>query len=1383
MFDFMVNSERASAKPRCRCLFWGMKMLAVVLAVGMMLMPKNGFGDGFLDDDLDYWFESDSETRVYVSGLKNASATRITIPSTVRYEYTEYSYDNDTGETIAHTRHKTCTVTSIGDWAFYGCSGLTGDLKIPNSVTSIGNYAFYGCSGLTGDLTIPNSVTSIGEWIFGYCNGLTGKLTIPDGVTSIGNCAFACCSGLTGDLTIPNSVTSIGDGAFFSCSGLTGDLTIPNRVTSIGGGAFEDCSGLTGKLTIPNSVTSIGDDAFRGCSGLTGDLTIPNGVTSIGESVFFGCSGLTGDLTIPNGVTSIEAGAFYDCYGFTGKLTIPISVKSVGVNAFHGCFGLTGDLTIPASVTSIGAYAFYGCSGLTGKLTIPESVTSIENYVFHGCSGLTGDLKMPNGLTSIGSEAFCGCSGLTGDLTIPESVTSIGGAAFSGCNGLTGDLTIPNGVTSIGAGAFGYCSGLTGTLTIPESVTDIGYSAFLGCSGLTGDLIIPSSVMSIGNWAFQNCSGLTSVTVYEGVKSIGVWAFLGCGSIVFMGKPPEVVNTYYDDVDNERLFVGGNDGTYTAKYKAEWEAKIEDGYWHGLKMDMVKESPDFMVRLHGNGGTPKDGKEPIEIAFLFDESKDITTCPFKRGTNKFLGWQIEGIPYESRSQGFFDQAHSSDFSLSESAIEYLKSVNVVTDEDGIPVVDLYAIWTTSFLVTFYDCDMQHWPLEPDYLNDHVSWQWSEEGTRSWRKGGERVEVPPGRQTIFLKIDSGYDQLMSFAQSYDPGYGLEVRVKSKIDSDALLASDGSYCDGIYEPVKLLDGPIKLPDGRWKWKTVRFECTCRNTDVGIDGLEAFNPSKVTVIVRRKYNVKGQYYSSKEIGRFSANETIMLPTGQYMANFMYANDSWGPENAGGDVAFELLDSISTWVDVPMTFLPFGGSPLLRVSSVGKLTEVFVNGAEAVKIPVDVTSIGDEAFKDCAGLKSVTIPASVTEIADGAFVGCLDLEEFVVAENNPAYSVRNGLLCSKAGDKVVACPCALNEVTIPSSVTVIGTNAFKGGSLKSLTIPDNVTRIGAEAFEDCSSLTSVLFEGNAPIIEEHAFQGVTSDCTIYVHANSTGWRVAIPGTWNGVKIAYVESLPDWRSEMIAGHLDTSFAKAQTVLGALYGRDGAPVGTVQVKVGKINKKKGTVKISTTATLLADGKAKKVTAKAVNVEVVEANGADAQERVPPTEIPFKAPIGDMEFEVEADGTFSLKNGSYVMAEKSVGGNWTRVDARVYVDGGRGSTALSEGTIEELLPDGEPVIPKTGKWSFAKAAGVKYAKDKATGEFDLVVDTKKGTNRSAMKLTYTPKTGIFKGSFKIYAIQGGKLKKVTVKVIGVVVDGKGWGSATGPGGVSFAVTVE
>jgi len=147
-------------------------------------------------------------------------------------------------------------ITSIGSFAFSGCSGLT-SVTIPNSVTSIGASAFCDCSGLTS-VTIPNSVTSIGFDAFDKCSGLT-SITIPDSVISIGSFAFSDCSGIT-SITIGNGVISIGDSAFSGCSGLT-SVTIPNSVTSIGFSAFKYCSGLI-NLTIPDSVISIGSSAF-----------------------------------------------------------------------------------------------------------------------------------------------------------------------------------------------------------------------------------------------------------------------------------------------------------------------------------------------------------------------------------------------------------------------------------------------------------------------------------------------------------------------------------------------------------------------------------------------------------------------------------------------------------------------------------------------------------------------------------------------------------------------------------------------------------------------------------------------------------------------------------------------------------------------------------------------------------------------------------------------------------------------------------------------------------------------------------------------------------------------------------------------------------------
>jgi fibronectin type 3 domain-containing protein/PKD repeat protein len=469
-------------------------------------------------------------------------------------------------------------VETIAASAFRNNTSVT-SVAFPAGLTTIEAYAFYNCSGLTGELALPDSVTSIGIYAFAYCTGLT-SLSLSEGLVAISGYTFSGCTNLAGELIIPASVTTIDIYAFYSCSGFT-SLSLSEGLVTIASTAFSYCSSLTGELILPSTLTSIGTSAFSGCTSLTGELVIPASVTSISNSAFYGCSGFT-SLTLSDGLAIIGHSAFSSCSGLTGEVIIPDSVNRVDTSAFAYCSNLTS-VVLGSSVDYL-YNPFYGCLSLVEvtftSLVPPANATTVFSYVpelevvyvpqvSYGTYittlapskpgnvrivsgegsefildggilmyyvGEGGDIVLPSEVTLIAASAFRNNTSVT-SIVFPEGLSTISADAFYGCTGLTGELVLPSTLTSIGSNAFYGCTGLTGSLTLPPNLATLGTGAFRDCTGLSGTLTLPASLPTVSSQAFYGCGNITAIAFSEGLLSIGSEAFTSCSSLGTLALP------------------------------------------------------------------------------------------------------------------------------------------------------------------------------------------------------------------------------------------------------------------------------------------------------------------------------------------------------------------------------------------------------------------------------------------------------------------------------------------------------------------------------------------------------------------------------------------------------------------------------------------------------------------------------------------------------------------------------------------------------------------------------------------------------------------------------------------------------------------------------
>ena len=1030
---------------------------------------------------------------------------------------------------------------------------------------------FDGNESITS-VTISSGITRIGCFLFDDCHNLT-SVTIPDSVESIGNCVFYDCGMET--ITLPSGLTNIPIQAFTKCSQLT-SVTIPAGVTEIGMYAFYECESLT-SVTFQGSAPSIGDKAFFDdniAAYYTPDATwtaevmedyggsivwVPAGTeTPCGAGVYGSKSGATltiygagamadyqqsgsvspfsGDaeietIVVTSGVTKIGAWAFRGCANLT-RIDIPASVTEIGVSAFSGCPGLTvhGRQGSPAQsyaaangipfAVLVDASGECG-SGVTwelaeGTLTI-RGTGEMEDYVsywppYDSYRGQIRHVVIEPGVSYIGVEAFRDM--LIEDVSIPSTVKTVGRGAFMSCNALT-ELSFPEGVTSLGEKVCYWCDKLT-SVTIPASVTEIGEDAFRQCGKLS-NVHFQGAAPAIGANAF----GVDTLLAFYPPDQPGWTAEVRQGyggSVTWL--------TSAENLCGDGLAWALSGGTLTISGKgAMWDFDSDQPGWYDRRSEITAVVFEDGVTYVGNlafagcaslTSVSFEGDAPFfgENAF-----QGITATAFYHSEK--TGWAADvtqnyggAITWTSVNPGGACGANGTwefvggdtliisgtgpmaDYSGSDSRpyYSYKNQITHVVVEPGVTHIGDYAFYYFSKMedvslpagletigrYAFSNCDTQFAITLPEGLTGigekafYYSW------------GLKQIMIPASvttigssafsRCTYLTSIDFlgeapaiGEDVLANVTAranypAGDASWTAEVRAAFG-GTITWIAGTESLCgDGL--TWELTDGVLTFggSGAMWdfdsdqpNWYARRAEITSVviNSKVTRVGKNAFagcaNLSSVTFEGNAPAIGENAFQGVTATAAYFSEKTGW--TADVMQNYG-GTITWTSVNPGGACGANV-----TWELDGDTLIISGTGPMAdydyRDSS--RPYYSYVSQIKHLVIQPGVTHIGDHAFYWLYKIKDVSIPSTVETVGSNAFKYCDALTAIAFPEG-----------VTSLGERVCYYSDRLAEVTIPSTVQTIGSEAFMScNMLTEVTILSTDAAIGENAFPNRSSLT----------------------------------------------------------------------------------------------------------------------------------------------------------------------------------------------------------------------------------------------------------------------------------------------------------------------------
>lgn len=191
-------------------------------------------------------------------------------------------------------------------------------------------------------------------------------------------------------------------------------------------------------------------------------------------------------------------------------------------------------------------------------------------------------------------------------------------------------------------------------------------------------------------------------------------------------------------------------------------------------------------------------------------------------------------------------------------------------------------------------------------------------------------------------------------------------------------------------------------------------------------------------------------------------------------------------------------------LTFGIFGGMPAFAAENNNFSYTVLEDGTVQItgysgtgtvlEIPAEIDGYTVTRIKSVTAssltAKTVVLPASIIAVGENnlpAFYSCTTIENFIVAEDNPAFCAIDGVLYNKAQTKIVSFPKgrAQKSYTVPNGITTIGEGAFWfAETLTSLTLPDTLVTIEPDGIRGCSGLTQLKLPDSLRTIGGSSFQ-----------------------------------------------------------------------------------------------------------------------------------------------------------------------------------------------------------------------------------------------------------------------------------------------------------